>query len=42
MAGGVYLDSHDEKLGWTEIAAVIEDAYRLVAPRRLVAQLDRA
>jgi len=38
---GMYLDSTDDELDWTEIAAVIEDAYRLVAPRHLVAQLDR-
>lgn len=37
---GVYLDSCDEELDWTEVAAVIEDAYRLIAPRQLVAQLD--
>jgi len=38
---GMYLDSSGEELDWTEIAAVIEDAYRLVAPQHLVAQLDR-
>jgi hypothetical protein len=26
---------------WDEVAAVIADAYRLVAPKRLVAELDR-
>jgi len=36
---GMYLDRADEN-DWSEIAAVIEDAYRLVAPKHLVAQLD--
>ncbi len=38
---GMYLDSPDDKLDWAEVAAVIEEAYRLVAPKQLVAQLDR-
>ena len=37
---GVYLDNTDEEIDWTEIAGVIEDAYRLIAPKKLVAQLD--
>jgi hypothetical protein len=31
----------DRELDWDEIAGIIEDAYRLVAPKRLVAQLDQ-
>jgi hypothetical protein len=34
---GVYLDV---PLDWTEIAEIVQDAYRTVAPRKLVAQLD--
>jgi hypothetical protein len=30
----------DRELDWDEIAGIVEDAYRLVAPRALVAQLD--
>lgn len=38
---GVYLDSGgNNKVDWAEIAAVVEDAYRIVAPKRLVAELD--
>jgi hypothetical protein len=25
---------------WGELAGIVEDAYRMVAPRRLVAELD--
>ena len=35
---GVYLDV---PVDWTEIAELVEDAYRVVAPKRLVAELDR-
>jgi hypothetical protein len=35
---GVYLDV---PVDWDEVADVITDAYRQVAPKRLVAQLDR-
>jgi hypothetical protein len=35
---GVYLDVPD--VDWTEIAEIVTDAYRLVAPKRLVARLD--
>jgi len=38
---GMYLDIPDEEPDWTEIAAVIEDAYRLIAPKHLVAELFR-
>ena len=34
---GVYLDVPAD---WDEIAVLVEDAYRTVAPKRLVAQLD--
>jgi hypothetical protein len=34
---GVYLDV---PVDWTEIAEIVEDAYRTVAPKRLVAELD--
>lgn len=37
---GVWLDVPD--LDWTEIAEVVTDAYRTVAPKRLVALLDAA
>lgn len=30
----------DRELDWDEVAGIIEDAYRLVAPKRLVAQLE--
>lgn len=36
---GVWLD-HD--VDWDEIAELVLDAYRLVAPKRLVRQLDQA
>ena len=34
---GVYLDV---PVDWAEIAEIVEDAYRMIAPKRLVAQLD--
>lgn len=34
---GVYLDV---PVDWTEIAAIVEDAYRVVAPKGLVSALD--
>jgi hypothetical protein len=38
---GVFLDDTvDDPLDWDEVAAFVEDAYRLVAPQRLVARLD--
>lgn len=37
---GVYLDSRgDDRVDWDEVAAIIEDAYRMVAPKTLVAKL---
>lgn len=38
---GVYLDTEGElAVDWQEIAAIVEDAYRLRAPKKLVAELD--
>jgi hypothetical protein len=40
---GMFLDDTDgDIVDWEEVAAVLEDAYRLVAPKRLVDWLDRA
>jgi hypothetical protein len=36
---GVRLDGD---VDWTEVAAICEEAYRTVAPRRLIAELDSA
>lgn len=39
---GMYLDTEvDSIVDWGEVAAVVEDAYRKVAPKTLVAQLDK-
>jgi hypothetical protein len=39
---GVFLDtSGKNKVDWDEIGAIVEDAFRTVAPKNLVAQLDR-
>ena len=35
---GVYLDAGD--VDWDEIAEIVRDAYRTVAPKKLVAQLE--
>ena len=37
---GVYLDV--DGVDWGEVADLVEEAYRLVAPKRLVALLDAA
>lgn len=38
---GVYLDTTGRDApDWDEIAAILEEGYRLVAPKRLIAQLD--
>ncbi|MCU1657977.1 MAG: hypothetical protein JWO57_2633 [Pseudonocardiales bacterium] len=38
---GVFLDEPDpDEVDWDEIAAIVEDSYRLVAPKELIAQLD--
>ena len=40
---GVYLDdSNGDQVDWDEVAAIVEDAYRLVAPKKLLAELDQA
>lgn len=38
---GVHLDSHDgDHVDWSEVTAILEDAFRLVAPKKLIARLD--
>jgi hypothetical protein len=37
---GVYLDVVDVPVDWDEIADIVTDAYRTVAPKKLVAELD--
>ncbi|MQA87400.1 MAG: MmcQ/YjbR family DNA-binding protein [Streptosporangiales bacterium] len=37
---GVRLDVPDVPVDWDEIAELVADAYRVVAPKRLVAELD--
>jgi len=38
---GVYLDTTGENgVDWTEIEAILEDAFRTVAPRKLIAELE--
>ncbi len=38
---GVFLDTTGtNKVDWREITAILEDAYRTVAPKNLVAELD--
>ncbi len=36
---GVYLDL-DVPIDWDEVAELVEDAYRMVAPKKLVEELD--
>ncbi len=36
---GVYLDL-EEPVDWDEVAELVEDAYRVVAPKKLVDELD--
>lgn len=39
---GVYLDTGgDDRVDWTEIAGIIEDAFRTAAPEALIAELDQ-
>jgi hypothetical protein len=39
---GAFLDLGGHcRVDWEEIAAIVEDAFRYVAPKRLVAELDR-
>jgi hypothetical protein len=37
---GVYLDT--EEPGWDEIDEIVRNAYRLIAPKTLVAQIDQS
>jgi len=38
---GVHLDtSGNNSVDWSEIAAIMKDAYRTIAPKQLVAELD--
>jgi hypothetical protein len=38
---GLFLDdSGDDRVDWDHVASIIEDAYRVIAPKRLVARLD--
>jgi hypothetical protein len=37
---GVYLDVPGAPVDWAEVAELVGEAYRVVAPRRLVARLD--
>ena len=40
---GVFLDTEGEDVVvWAEIAAIVTDAYRQVAPKKLIAQLDES
>ena len=36
---GAYLDG--ARVDWDELAELVEDSYRLIAPKRLVAELDQ-
>ena len=39
---GVFLDAPGENgVDWEEIAAILEDAFRNVAPKALIAELDK-
>ena len=39
---GVFLDTLGENNGdWAEVTAIVEDAYRCVAPKQLIAELDK-
>ena len=38
---GVFLDTAGEhEVDWDEIAAILEDAFRTVAPKKLIVELD--
>lgn len=37
---GVYLDTPAENVDWDEITAIFDEAFRHVAPKTLIAQLD--
>src|SRR5437016_3581961 len=38
---GVFLDVGTDEADWDEIAGILEDAYRNVAPKNLIAELDK-
>lgn len=39
---GLYLDTGgDDRVDWAEIAGIVEDAFRTVAPKALIDELDR-
>lgn len=39
---GIYLDTADsDGVDWDEIGAILEEAFRLAAPKRLIAELDK-
>jgi hypothetical protein len=38
---GVFLDNPEPAVDWDEIAEILEDAFRLVAPAAAIAELDR-
>lgn len=39
---GTFLDTSGvNRVDWAEVAAIVEDAYRMVAPKQLIAELDR-
>lgn len=39
---GVFLDTTGEdSVDWNEVAAIVEEAYRIVAPKKLIVELDR-
>ena len=37
---GVFLDLGQDEADWVELAAILENAYRNVAPKKLIAELD--
>jgi hypothetical protein len=38
---GVYLDTDgDDRVDWNEVAGIIEEAFRTIAPKSLITQLD--
>ena len=37
---GVFLDGRDAPVDWKELAQLLEDGYRMIAPKRLLATLD--
>lgn len=39
---GVYLDTSTSTGDWDEIGSILREAFRMVAPKKLAAELDRA